>query len=400
MLESMSPLAEAAAQSGAAPRRSVFICTALGLLPQSLWPKTPGQNYESTEYLNLLQQHRSDFTLYSGLAHEGQAGRQPHNCEMTWLTSARGPGLDGFKNSISVDQYAASKLGYTTRFPSITLGSNSPQSQSFTSSGVMIPAETSPANMFAKLFLTGNPQEVANQKRRLQDGRSILDQLIDQTNSIKQSTSSADNHQLQAYYESVRQAEKDLADAQAWIDRPKPEIDADQPADIINRAQFIQRAQLLINLVPLIIQTDSTRVVSIMIQDHGTVPVIEGVSGEHHNLSHHGQDTAKIEQLKKIEAGIVSCFADLLTQMKNKSEAGSSLLDNTNILFGSNLGNANSHDATNLPIFLAGGGHKHGKYIAHQPSDNVPLSNMFVKMLNDMNLETDSFGQSSGELTV
>src|SRR5262249_37153595 len=141
LLESMHPAI--ASESAKATRRAVFICTTLGLHPPSLWPKTPGMNYKSTEYLDLLKAHRAKFTLYSGMSHEGQSGRQPHNSEMTWLTAARGPGLDGFRNTISVDQFAAARLGTATRFPSVTLGSNSSQSQSFTSSGVMVPAETS-----------------------------------------------------------------------------------------------------------------------------------------------------------------------------------------------------------------------------------------------------------------
>ena len=151
--------------------------------------------------------------------------------------------------------------------------------------------------------------------------------------------------------------------------------------------------------MPLMVQTDSTRVVSIMVQDHYVVPQVEGVTGNHHNLSHHGQDRAEISQLEKIETGIVNCFGSLLGQMKSKSEAGSTLLDNTSILFGSNLGNANAHHARNLPILLAGGGFKHGRYIRRDRASTAPLSNLFVTMLNNAGLETESFGQSTGELS-
>ena len=128
LLESMSPALAAA--SNQPPKRSVFVCTTLGLHPPLLWPKTPGAGYESTEYLELLQDHREDFTLFSGLSHEDQTGRQPHDSEMTWLTSARKPGMSGFRNTISVDQVAASRLGNVTRYPSITLGTMKPQRRS------------------------------------------------------------------------------------------------------------------------------------------------------------------------------------------------------------------------------------------------------------------------------
>ena len=397
LLESMNPVFAAAGNQP--PRRLVFVCTTLGLHPPFLWPKTSGADYESTPYLELLKEHRKDFTLFSGLAHENQIGRQPHDSEMTWLTAARKPGISGFRNTISIDQVAAKRLGYVTRFPSITLGTVKPQSQSYTSGGVMIPAQTSPARVFAQMFLKGKPKEVQAEKRKLNDGRSILDQLKSQTGSVRRKASSADNRLLDEFFQSVRQAESNITEVQGWLDRPKPTVDAKQPSDIPDNRDLIGRAQLLVDLVPLIVQTDSSRVVSVMIQDHFVVPKVEGVTGNHHNLSHHGQDTAKIAELQKIETGIVNCFGSLLGQMKAKSEAGSTLLDNTSILFGSNLGNANAHHSRNLPIFLAGGGFEHGRYVAQDKKNNTPLCDLFVTMLNTAGLETESFGQSRGSLT-
>ncbi|MFP6634036.1 MAG: DUF1552 domain-containing protein [Planctomycetota bacterium] len=396
LLETMSPAL--GSSPAAAPKRMVCICTTLGLHPPSLWPRTPGAGYESTEYLDLLKDHRKDFTLFSGLEHEGQSGRQPHNCELTWLTAAQGPGLGGFRNTVSIDQYAAGKLGYVTRFPSVVLSSNSAQSQSFTSSGVMVPAERSPAKLFSKMFLKGNARQVEKQKRRLSDGRSILDSLRSQAKNLQRGTSRSDNRQLDEYYESIRKAEKDLAEVQAWMTRPKPKVVAAPPDDIRDKRNLVGRTQLLMNMVPLILQTDSSRVVAVMVQDHYSVPQVDGVSLEHHNLSHHGRDKAKIVQLKKIESALVKCFGSLLAQLKAKKEGTGTLLGNTSVLFGSNLGNANSHDPRNLPIFLAGGGFRHGSYVARKKGDTAPLCNLFVAMLNKMGLETESFAQSNGAL--
>ena len=145
-LESMNPAL--GREQAAPPKRMVLICNALGLHSPSLFPTSPGSDYETTEYLELLKEHRSDFTLFSGLSHPDQNGKQPHDTEMTWLSAARNPGLGGFKNSISVDQYAAMKLGHVTRFPSISLSSNTQKSQSYTSNGVMLPAENKPSAMF------------------------------------------------------------------------------------------------------------------------------------------------------------------------------------------------------------------------------------------------------------
>ena len=397
LLESMPPLHGAA--TDAPPKRMVFVCTTLGLHPPLLWPQAPGADYESTPYLELLADHRQEFTLFSGLSHEDQTGRQPHDSEMTWLTSARKPGMGGFRNTVSVDQLAATRLGYVTRYPSLSLGTAKAQSQSYTSGGVMIPAQTSPSRLFAQLFLQGKPAEVQAQKRKLDDGRSILDELGEQTKAVRRQVSGVDNQLLTDFLDSVRAAEATITEVQGWLDKPKPQVAAEPPADIPDLRDLIGRAQLLMDLVPLIVQTDSTRVVSVMVQDHFVVPQVAGVTGNHHNLSHHGQDRSKIAQLEKIETEILGCFGSLLSQMKEKPEQGGTLLDNTSILFGSNLGNANAHHTRNLPVFLAGGGFQHGRYVAQKQGRDAPLCNLFVTMLNQAGLPTESFGQSNGTLS-
>ena len=135
--------------------------------------------------------------------------------------------------------------------------------------------------------------------------------------------------------------------------------------------------------------------------DH--VPVVEGVSVDHHNLSHHGQDRAKIEQLKLIETAQMQAFAKLMATLANKTEAangGGRLLDHTSVVFGSNLGNANSHDWHNLPILLAGGGHRHGQYRAFDEQRNQPLSNLFLSLLQKQGHEIERFGSSTGTIDL
>ena len=394
LLEAMNPAL--GRETTTPPKRLVFICTTLGLHAPALFPKTDGANYELTDYLALLKDYRNDFTLFSGLSHPDQGGE--HACERTWLSAARNPGKDGFRNSISVDQFAASRLGYVTRFPSVILSSEGSSSQSYTSSGVMIPAESKPSRVFAKMFLRGSREQVQRQKRKLDEGRSILDELASQTKSLSRTATAADQKRLDEYFQSVRTAEKDLTAAQAWLERPKPKVNQPQPQDIYDNTDLIGRTRLLLNLIPLIVQTDSSRVISVVIQDHHVVPKVAGVTAEHHNLSHHGRDRARIEQLKKIESAIIACFRDLLKPLKSKREADGTLLDSTLVLFGSNLGNANAHDPSNLPIFLAGGGQKHGRYIAHDRENNTPLCNLFVSMLHHVGIETDSFVTSTGAL--
>jgi len=396
LLESMSPAFARAAAT--APRRMVNVCNTLGLYSESWFPKVAGTGYEATEYLSLIDQHRSQYTLFSGYAHEEQSGRQPHNSEITWLTAARRPGLDGFRNTISLDQVAANHLGYTTRYPSIVLGTASAQSQSYTRSGAMVPAETSPAKLFEQLFLQGTPEEVEREAQSLNDGGSILDRLKSETSALRRRVSASDQQKLDAYFDAVRTAEQELGEVKAWQQRTKPTVDQARPDDVDDVADLIGRIKAMFYMIPLILETDSSRVVSVMIHDHGAIPQVQGVSVDHHNLSHHGQDDAKIGQLKRIETEIVEAFGGLLNELAARNDSDGNLLDSTTVLFGSNLGNANAHTSHDLPILLAGGGYQHGGHIVHE-GENAPLCNLFVTLLQTMGVETDAFGQSTGTLT-
>ena len=396
LLESMSAANAAAEES---PKRMVLICTTLGLYPPALFPSKTGKNYETTEYLELLNEHRKDFTLFAGLSHPNQNGKMPHDNVMTWLTAARNPGLGGFKNSISIDQVAATKIGGANRFRSIALSTNTRKSQSYNSNGVMLPAEDKPSSLFAKLFLQGSPKEIKQARANLSEGKSVLDHILEETKSLKRKTSRKDHRQLDEFYASIRAAEVELMENEAWLDRPKPRVNEGSPKDYADRRELVGRTSSMLNLIPLILQTDSSRIVTMVIQDHQAVPNIEGVSGEHHPLSHHGQDPEKIKQLKIIEMKLLKCFNDFLQKMSQAREGAKRLLDHSSILFGSNLGNANAHDPLNLPIIVAGGGHKHGRYIAFDQDNNTPLCNLFVNLLNNTGVETDSFATSTGSLT-
>ena len=378
------------------PPRLVTIGATLGLYSDWWFPKTAGIDYEASQYLKLIDPFRDRYTLFSGLEHKNQSGRQAHNSEITWLTSAEHPGLDGFKNTLSLDQAAAKHNGYITRFPSIVMGTVSPQSQSYTASGVMVPADTSPSKIFTNLFLQGDPKEVARHRQSLNDGGSILDHLQSETSMLKRQVSSTDKIKLDNYLDAVREAEIDLTQVQAWMHRPKPELDTEIPVDVMDPNDTIGKVRRMMRLIPLILATDSSRVVSLMIQDHGVVPQVPGVTGEHHGLSHHGQDPAMIDQLKRVETEIVKEYRDLLTALAEPSANGS-LLDTTTVLFGSNLGNANSHSATALPILVAGGSFVHGKHII-QNEKSVPLSNLFLTLLQGGGLQIDHFGHSTNAL--
>ena len=386
------------ANASSPTRRMINICCTLGLYRDSWMPKDLGRNYTPSEYLSIIDRHREKYTIFSGLSHEEQTGRQAHNSEITWLTSARHPGMDGFQNSISLDQTVADHLGYVTRYPSVVLGTLTPQSQSYDKNGVMIPAQTSPAEVFKQMFIQGTPEEVEKESQRINDGGSILDNLKTQARTLQNSGSSEDRQKLEAYFEAVRAAEIELSKVRDWMDRPKPGVDSVPPVDNADPADILGRIDLWLELMPLILATDSSRVVSLMIQDHGVVPKLPGITADQHNLSHHGQDPGKIAQLRQLEAEIVKRFGLLMDSLDGQKENDSSLLDQTQILFGSNLGNANSHNAENLPILVAGGDFAHGSHIAHDEKHNAPLCNLYLSLIQQMGVETDQFGQSTSTL--
>ena len=151
-------------------------------------------------------------------------------------------------------------------------------------------------------------------------------------------------------------------------------------------------------LAKLAVQSDSTRVVSIFIKGMDSKPPIKGVTEGHHGLSHHGRNPDKIKQLKIIEKVKMTAMRDFIASLRDTKEGGGSLLDSTQVLIGSNLGDASGHGTTNLPILLVGGGYKHGQHIAGDAKSNTPLGKLFVNMLQKFGVETDKFGSGSGTI--
>ena len=398
LLEAMRPRSARAAGADAAPRRLVAICAPLGFHTPFLHPKEAGSAYVPTPYLEPLAAWRGQFTVISGLAHAEQVGANGHASEMTWLTSAKHPGLTGFKNTISIDQYIAERIGDRTRFPSLVLTTGN-ESLSWSANGVPLPAEISPSKVFRQLFVEGTPAEVQEQTRALKRGRSILDTIGGQAKTLRQELGRRDQEKLEEYLGAVRDLEGRLVQNEAWAKRPKPSVKATPPSDIQNRADAIGRMKLMQDLVVLALQTDSTRTVTLRLSGLNSVPEIPGVNQDWHNLSHHGQDPAKIEELKIIELAEFRAFGEFLGKLAAVNEGGDSMLSRTAVLFGSNLGNASAHDPRNLPLVLAGGGFRHGRHLAVDPKKNV-LSDLFVPLARHMGVEIDRFGFSTGVLDV
>ena len=385
------------------PRRMFAICNNLGLLPEPFFPKATGRGYALSPYLDLLKAHREDFTVFSGVSHPDVDGGHP--ADICFLTAAPHPGSGGFRNTISLDQYIAERIGHQTRFQSLTLGVNVQQgtrSLSWTRSGVLIPCEEKPSDVFKKLFVQGSPAEVETQLRRLAQGQSILDAVGGQAKDLQRSVGARDRDRLDQYFTSVRELERRLELAKEWEKRPKPKVTASVPLDPASPREYMDKVKLMYDMARLAFETDSTRSVSLML-DSVNSPAIDldhdvKITDGYHNLSHHGRSEAKIAQLKAIDEWHMKLLNGLFTDLKAVNEDGETLFDRTMVLYGSNLGNANTHVTTNLPTLFAGGGFRHGQHLGFDTNHNYPLPNLFVSMLQRMGIEADKFASSTGTM--
>jgi hypothetical protein len=391
-LEAMVPFGARAQSSLKGNRRMVTLCQGLGMHGPHLFPQQTGRDFESTPYLDTIKEFRDRYTIFSGTSHPEVDGG--HSAEKSFLTAAPHPGGSSFKNTISLDQYAVEQLLPDTRFPYLCISAGS-YGLSWTRSGVRIPADSRSSRIFAKLFINGTPDEVKQQVRRLKDGQSIMDTVHAQAKKLEGNVAGADREKLDQYFTSVRELEQRLVKAEDWAHKPKPKVNFKQPLDVTDRANFVSKQKNHYDLVHLALKTDTTRIVTLHLGGNNLVPPVQGVSMDWHNLSHHGKDPSKIDQLKLIEMEEMRLFAEFLGKLRDTKEDSSNLLDRTSVLLGSNLGNASNHNTKNLPILLAGGGFKHGQHLAFDEKHNEPLANLFVSMLQNLGVDTARFASGT-----
>ncbi|WP_038166642.1 DUF1552 domain-containing protein [Verrucomicrobium sp. BvORR106] len=400
LLECMTPVFGRAVEAKT-PRRMLLISNNLGFLPKPFFPTATGRDYELTPTLSPLADVRSEFSIFSGISHPDVNGG--HSAENCFLTAARGPTKSGFRNQISLDQHAVEKLGQLTRFPTLNLGVNidkANRSLSWTRDGVLLPAEDSATALFRRMFVQGDPEAVKKQLNRLDERGSILDTLRDHMGSLNRTLGSEDRARLDQYLTSVREVEERLVTAREWELKPKPLTALPEPTDIQDKKLIFDKLELMLSMAQLAFESDSTRIVTLMVDAfatpafkiHDDADTTEG----YHGLSHHGQAPDKVRQLADADRQQMVILNSLIQNLASKREGADRLLDRTMVLFGSNMGDANKHDNTNLPIILSGGGLKHGQHYAFKHDNNTPLCNLFVTLLQQMGVETDKFGSSTG----
>jgi hypothetical protein len=378
----------------------VCVGNEFGMYGGAYWPEATGTTYKLTPLLKPLTDHRNHFTLFSHLDHGLKGG---HFAVHTFLTGVKSVEAKAAPDGgISLDQRAAEFVGSQTRFPSLAIGSEDGLhggcQMSWTRSGTRIPPIPGPRELFRMLFVDEAGDAKRKSADRLAMQGSILDAVQGDAKSMSRRLSKTDATKLDEYLASVRDVETKLDLDKHWQNIAKPKLDMREPEN----QGLTKDLPAIYDLIALALQTDSTRVATLEIGGSFAASDL-GVKKGYHTLSHHGQVQENIDLLVQIELYQMEQFAKFLGKLRSIKEPNSdaTLLDNTMVLHGSGMGNANSHTNTDLPILLAGGGFKHGEHKAF-PSEQrkrVPLCNLYVSMLQRFGVETDRFSAGNSTLT-
>lgn len=404
--------------SSESPVRMAFVFVPNGVIVPSWTPTGSGTEYDLSETLSVLEPHKADFNVITGLAQDngrpkGDGPGDHARSASTFLTGAhpvKTAGAD-IRVGISVDQVAAEKLGRYTRLPSLELGIEAGRNAGNCDSGYscaysnaiswktpttpMI-KEIYPRLAFERLFGTAENSEA--QARRLRHRKSILDVVAADAAKLQEKLGRTDRQKVDEYFTSVREIERRIEQAERWAEQPRPEVEI--PGGIPENMQ--EHIHLMFDILVLAFQTDTTRVATFMLANEGSnrsyamIDVKEG----HHELSHHQSQEDKINKLKQIDKFLATQYGYFLDKLKSVKEGERTLLDNSLVLYGSGLGDGNRHNHDNLPLVLAGRGGMTiptGRHIVYEKE--TPMNNLFLSMLDRVGAPAESIGDSTARLT-
>ncbi len=401
------------------PKRLCFLYfpNGVGLPPEesayhknwNWFPMGEGTDYKLTKSLSPLESYREDISIMGGLSHPYSRNVLGHMAGDSWLT---GGDLRGeYKNSISVDQVAASKLSKYTRFPSLSLSTDGgvgyksrTSTLSFNSSGKPLPSEHRQREIFERYFSPSGGASTKERRKSIHQGKKIVDLVLEDSKSLQKRLGANDKAKLDEYLTSLNQVEEQVQRNEKWLDVPMKEFDASLiNLDVDPTSAPEDYVRSMIDLMVLGFQTDSTRVMTYMMAREDGMgfgdnfpKMALGLKG-HHSISH-DKTTGHWSDWGRLDQWYAKQFAYFIDKMKNTKDEHGSLLDNTLILYGSAC--SSTHNARNCPLILAGGsnlGVKHGAYTKFDEKE-VRLSNLFVSMLNKLDIKTESFSDSTGRL--
>ena len=373
-----------------APRTKRLVCVGnhLGFYPGNFFPKAAGKDYVPTSTLKPLEPHRDDLTVFSHLDHGLNGG---HRAVQGFLTSIKKEEATGFpEKNISLDQIAAEHVGSSTRFPSINTGIVNGTDMCWTRAGVHVPPVNNPATLFRGLFVNSSQREREAQRTRLKHRGSVLDALRDSANALNRTLNAVDRNKLDQYLTSVRDVERRLQMSKEWLNRPKPKPSMGEVLD--EERQHIDEVALFYDLMALALQTDSTRVATLETGMGFRTAELDLGFG-YHGLSHHGKSDDRIGQLRVVEAFLTTKLSGFISRLKEAQ-----IFDDTLVVFGSGMSDGSSHSNRNLPVLLAGGDLKHKGHLVcpAEQRKRVPLSNLWLSVLQWFGSEADRFGRSTG----
>ncbi|MEZ6109995.1 MAG: DUF1552 domain-containing protein [Pirellulaceae bacterium] len=419
--ESLLPRVSRAAEAAKPPVRAAFLYFPNGVWEKAWIPEQTGHDYTLTPTLEPLGDLRSDVLVMSGLDKKHSHGGDGHYAKtanfLTGMPVTKTTGRDISSGGISVDQLMAQHVGQFTPLPSLELGTEPVISGidsnvgytrlygshiSWQSPSRPVAKEINPRLVYERLF----GQSVTANTTKAESYRNLLDYVLEDARQLRPRLGRDDQFKMDEYLDSVRAVEKRIE----FATRGKPrdwqpgvgtaEVAAAKPGV---PADFREHIEIMLDLIVLAFQTDATRVASFMFANDVSgrnFSFLDGVSGGHHELSHHENKQEKIAQYQRINRWHVEQYARMLNKMKAVREGDSTLLDNSMILLGSSMSDGNRHDPDNLPILLggrAGGSLKTGQHLAAQGM--VPLCNLYLTMLDRMGVEVEAFGDSNGRIS-
>ena len=414
-------VAKAAEASGTAPLRMAFCSIPNGVQQRDWFPTGSETDFVLNKTMQSLEPVKSDIQILKGLEHlnatPGVDGPGDHaRANATFLTGARAKKTNGSDVylGVSVDQVAAQTRGHLTRFRSLELSCDAVRMSGNCDSGYScayqfnlswktpttpVIAEHNPRLVFERMFGTGpRGERQRNFQERQERQKSLLDFVLEDVHSLQRKIPKRDSHKLDEYLTSVRQIETRIVQSEALGAVQDPDVNTPRgvPDD------YGEHMDLMYDMLLLAFQTDSTRVASLLLAHDGsnrTFPDIEVIEG-HHYLTHSMRVPEYHEKVGLIDQYYIRRFSRFLQRMKETEDFdGRSLLDNSMIVYGGAISDGNRHYHDNLPVILAGGGGgtlNPGRFVTYDP---VPMSNLFVSMLNRFGVETDHFGDSNGKLT-
>jgi len=416
------------------PLRCAFLFAPNGTIPDEWTPKGDGEQYETTPMLKPFEKLglKDDLLVLENLWNQRTKGRNGHWPKVpAWLSGGyveRGVGSELDTGGTSVDQIMARHLGHKTALPSFELGIDEPRTGvdnvgggfprilgsyvSWRDPHTPVTKEIHPQHAFDRLFRTRavphapgiDPDSPAARKSLQADDASVLDLVLDDAKSLQKRISGHDRLKLDEYLESVRAVERrieaTLKPPNRWIN--KGGFRMDRPADKMPN-EHAHQVKLMLDVLVLAFWTDSTRVSTMMLgdaQSGATFDFLDGVSGSSfHGYSHHREKEDKKDSYRRICLWHVEQAAYLLDKMKTLDEGGTSLLDNSMVLFGSSIKDGNRHTERDLPLVLAGKGQgslRPGRRL--RAPKETPMCNLHLSLLNRMGVKADKFGDSTGTL--